>query len=66
METDSTTGIAVTHLQEIGSKLTQIPASLVVHPTIKRIYDQRRTSVVEGKGIDFATAESLAFGSLIE
>ena len=37
-----------------------------MHPIIKKIYDQRRESIENGTGIDFATAESLAFGSLLK
>ena len=33
---------------------------------IKKIYEQRRESIESGVGIDFATAESLAFGTLLK
>lgn len=33
---------------------------------IKKIYDQRKESIEAGTGIDFATAESLAFGMLLK
>lgn len=53
-------------MKSIGAKITTLPSDLEVHPTIKKIYEQRVKSIEEGKGIDFATAESLAFGSLLE
>ncbi len=33
---------------------------------LKKIYDTRRESIETGTGIDFATAESLAFGTLLK
>ena len=37
-----------------------------MHPTIRKIYDQRKKSFETGTGLDFACAESLAFGSLLK
>jgi len=39
---------------------------LNVHPTVRKIYEQRRDSIESGTLIDFATAESLAFGTLLK
>src|SRR6202012_3860512 len=36
------------------------------HRTIQRFLDNRRNAIEAGEGIDWATAESLAFGSLID
>ncbi len=33
---------------------------------MKKIYELRKKTIAEGKGIDWGTAESLAFGSLID
>ena len=38
---------------------------MTLNPVIKKIYAQRVKSIESGQGIDFATAESLAFGSLL-
>ena len=59
------TGVDLDVLREVGSKLTKIPASLTPHKTIARIMETRRKSIDEGAGIDWATAESLAFGTLL-
>ncbi|MEJ2517127.1 MAG: 2-oxoglutarate dehydrogenase E1 component [Methyloceanibacter sp.] len=59
------TGVDLDVLREVGNKLTKIPASLTPHKTIARIMETRRKSIDEGAGIDWATAESLAFGTLL-
>lgn len=60
------TGLHVTHLKQIGEKITVLPDDWVFHPMVKKIYEARRKSVHEGKSIDWGTAEALAFASLIE
>jgi 2-oxoglutarate dehydrogenase E1 component len=50
---------------EIGKILTTIPAGLEVHKTLTRIIDARREMFESGTGFDWATAEALAFGSLV-
>ncbi len=59
------TGVAVETLQDMGKKLTVIPQGFHVHRTIKRFLDARLTATETGQGIDWSTAEALAFGSLL-
>ena len=59
------TGVDLDVLREVGHKLTEIPPTLTPHKTIARIMNTRRRSIDEGKGIDWATAESLAYGTLL-
>ena len=59
------TAASVEILRELGLKMTDLPASLNVHPRLKRVIQQRRKSIEEGQGIDWATAEHLAFASLL-
>jgi 2-oxoglutarate dehydrogenase E1 component len=59
------TGVDVERLKEIGRKLTHIPKSFTPHKTIARIMANRRKTIEDGTGIDWATAESLALGSLL-
>ncbi|MDJ0512386.1 MAG: 2-oxoglutarate dehydrogenase E1 component [Methyloceanibacter sp.] len=59
------TGVDLDVLREVGHKLTEIPPTLTPHKTIARIMATRRKSIDEGRGIDWATAESLAFGTLL-
>ena len=53
-------------LLEISEKINSIPEELNLHKTIIKILNARRASVSNGKGIDWSTAEALAFGSLLE
>jgi len=59
------TGVDVERLKEIGRKLTNFPRSFTPHKTIARIMAGRRKMIEDGAGIDWATAESLAFGTLV-
>ncbi|GAB5375081.1 MAG: 2-oxoglutarate dehydrogenase E1 component [Acuticoccus sp.] len=59
------TGVDEDRLREIGMKLTEVPEGFNVHRTIGRFLKQRREMMETGKGIDWATAEALAFGSLL-
>ena len=42
-----------------------MPSEINLHKTIVKILDLRKQSVLEKKGIDWGTAEALAFGSLL-
>jgi 2-oxoglutarate dehydrogenase E1 component len=50
----------------LGLKITTLPDDWSFHPTVKKIFETRRKSIQEGKSVDWGTAESLAFASLIE
>ena len=52
-------------LKEIGKKILKVPPNFSIHKTLKKIFDLRHEAIEEGKGIDWSTAESLAFGSLL-
>ncbi len=58
------TGVVGDTLKEIGAKLTEVPQGFRVHRTIQRFLDARRKAIETGEGIDWATAEALAFGAL--
>jgi 2-oxoglutarate dehydrogenase E1 component len=62
----STTGVKLDRLKDLGLKITTLPDDWSFHPTVKKIYETRRKSVSDGKSVDWGTAESLAFASLIE
>ncbi len=59
------TSVPMKTLKEIGKKLTEVPADFEVHRTIGRFLENRRKAIESGEGIDWATAESLAFGSIL-
>ncbi len=60
-----TTGVPAERLRELGFKMTSLPDGLDVHPRLRRIIQQRRKAVERGEGIDWATAEHLAFATLL-
>ena len=53
------------HLLRIGHALTSVPANFDLNPKIARQLDAKRQAIDTGAGIDWATAESLAFGALL-
>ena len=59
-----TTGIDITLLQEIGSKLTALPADFSIHRRLSGIM-KKEESILSGHDIDWATAEALSFASLL-
>ena len=59
------TGFAIKELKAIGAKLTEVPEGFSLHKTVGRFLDNRRKAIDTGAGIDWATAEALAFGTLI-
>ena len=60
------TGVPLETLREIGAKLTSAPADFHIHRTIQRFLDNRDARRSNrAAAIDWATAEALAFGSLL-
>ena len=61
------TGVDREMVEYVGQVLTTIPEGFTLHPTLaKRFVPRRRKAIEEGKGIDWAFAESLAWGSLLQ
>lgn len=60
-----TTGVDAQVLAEIGRAATRIPGRIRPHRTVGRILRSRRESIKKGNAIDWASAEALAFGSLL-
>src|ERR1700723_2084739 len=59
------TGVEIGELKEIGQKITTLPAGFHLHRTLNRFFDNRRKSIESGVGVDWATAEALAYCSLL-
>ena len=53
-------------LRQINDQIHSIPESFNVHAKIKKIFTARHETVASGSGIDWATAESLAFSTLLK
>lgn len=58
------TAVEASTLTHVGEKIGNAPEDFTVHRNLKRILAGRTKTVVDGKNIDMATAEALAFGTL--
>ena len=63
--TPGDTAIAPETLAEVGAALTRVPDGFDLHKTVGRQLEAKREMFATGKGFDWATAEALAFGSLL-
>ncbi|WP_128253310.1 2-oxoglutarate dehydrogenase E1 component [Falsirhodobacter deserti] len=59
------TAIAPDTMAEIGKALTTAPEGFELHKTVSRLLDAKKKMFETGTGFDWATAEALAFGSLV-
>lgn len=60
------TAVPADKLRDYGHRLTTLPNDVDAHKTLKRVIDGRREAIDSGQNIDWATAESLAFASLLD
>jgi 2-oxoglutarate dehydrogenase E1 component len=60
------TDVGMKTLKEIFKALTTLPESFHAHRTIKRLLEAKQKMLETGEGIDWATGEALAFGSLVD
>jgi len=60
------TGVEAKVLKAIGKTLTTVPPEFNIHKTLMRILDAKSETLKSSANIDWATAEALAFGSLLE
>ena len=59
------TSIKPETMEQVGKALTAPPDGFPLHKTVGRLLDTRAEMFSSGKGFDWATAEALAFGSLL-
>ncbi|MGG7644940.1 2-oxoglutarate dehydrogenase E1 component [Rhodovulum sp. YNF3179] len=59
------TAIAEETFRDVGQALTRLPEGYRPHKTITRLLDTKKEMIETGQGLDWATAEALAFGSLM-
>jgi len=52
-------------MAEIGTALTRVPEGFPLHKTVGRLLETKKQMFDSGTGFDWATAEALAFGSLM-
>jgi 2-oxoglutarate dehydrogenase E1 component len=59
------TGVNKDTLKELGIKLCQIPKDFPLNPKLVKLFELRENTLKQDKPIDWATAEQLAFASLL-
>ena len=60
------TSVSKNNLLEIAKLIHKIPEDFNIHKRVGKIFNDRHNSVIEGRAIDWATAESLAFATLLD
>ena len=68
-EGEAVTGLTAAPLQKLkdmGLAMTAVPDSVDVHRTLKRVIENRREAIESGQGLDWSTAEHLAFATLLD
>ncbi len=60
------TGVAEDSLRKIAGLLTTCPEEFHIHKTLARILARKQTALRDSDQVDWALAESLAFGSLLQ
>jgi 2-oxoglutarate dehydrogenase E1 component len=61
-----TTEVDLETLKNVGFAISHVPEKLGVHKTIARLMQAKRKMIETGEGIDWATGEALAFGTLLD
>ncbi len=59
------TAVPLDTLREVGAALCRVPADFGVNPKIARQLEQKKQAIDSGEGLDWATGEALAFGTLL-
>ena len=59
------TAAPIERLHDVGIAVSTPPANFAVHPKLQRQLDAKRKIIEAGEGIDWSTAEALAFGTLL-
>ena len=59
------TAVALDTLREVGAALSRVPADFTANPKILRQLEAKKQAIETGEGIDWATGEALAFGTLL-
>ena len=58
-------GVSRDVLDTVAGTITTVPQGLVIHKTLGRVLEAKRQMFASGEGVDWATAEALAFGTLL-
>jgi 2-oxoglutarate dehydrogenase E1 component len=60
------TGVDKKIIKSISDRINVIPSEINPHKTVAKVFDLRKKSIDTEKNIDWATAESLAFATLLK
>ncbi len=60
------TAVPLQKLMDLGLKITAAPERVNIHKTVARVLQTRREAIETGEGLDWATAEHLAFATLLD
>ena len=60
-----TTGVDVDVIREVGAKLLAVPDGFKLNSKLVRLFNTKQKMFETGQGFDWATAEALAFGTLL-
>ncbi|MDE8345970.1 MAG: 2-oxoglutarate dehydrogenase E1 component, partial [Acidocella sp.] len=64
-QTEQATAASLEQLREVGAALSAPPANFDMNPKILRQLEAKKQMIDSGAGIDWATGEALAFGTLL-
>ena len=59
------TAISEATFEKVGNALSKLPDNFPAHKTVVRLFENKKKMFSDGTGLDWATAEALAFGSLL-
>ncbi len=59
------TGVPTEALKLVGQRITEVPGDFNLNRKIARQLEAKRKAIESGEGIDWATGEALAFGTLL-
>jgi 2-oxoglutarate dehydrogenase E1 component len=62
---DAITRVDAARLRDIADALRHVPSAFTPHPRVAKLFEERHARVGRGEGIDWGTAELLAYGSLL-
>ncbi len=64
-EAEEATAASAGDLARVGAALVRVPDGFDLNPKIRRQLEAKRATLEAGEGIDWATGEALAFGTLL-
>jgi len=59
------TRVPAERLRAIGDALVRLPEDFTANPRVRKLLDDRQARIARGDGLDWGTAETLAYGSLL-